>query len=415
MLFKYYLMYIVIFFGLFMTMFFLLTLLEHKHKLKNPKPLKKLPLISLIVPAYNEEKHIAKAIESLRNLEYPKELLEIIVVDDGSTDSTLKVAKRFSSNQVRVYTKKNGGKASAINLGIEKANGEIIGVMDADSFVSKEALGKMVGYFADLKVMAVTPSMKVHSPRGILQRVQAIEYLFGVFLRKVFSFANAINVTPGPFSLYRKEFFDKWGGFDENIITEDMEIAFRIQSKHYKIENSIDAEVFTVSPSKFSELLKQRVRWYNGLIRNMQKYSYLFLNKEYGYLSLLILPSAVVSVGLLIATISYFTYLNAGNLIKTLMNLNSVNFDFLTLMRGFKFEYLYYELTGPLTALLLITLIFHIGLVIFAKMHSNEKSRIKLSYLYYVSFYTYMYVIWWVTAIIYSLFGKVKWKEKEFG
>ncbi len=414
MLFQYILVYLVVFFGLFMTMFFLLTIRENRHNIQNPPPLKKLPFVSILVPAYNEGEHIAKTIESLKNLDYPGNLYEIIVIDDGSKDNTLSIARKFASKQVRVFTKENGGKASAINLGISKAKGEIIGVMDADSFVTRPALLRMIGYFADSKVMSVTPSMKVHNPKGIMQRIQAIEYLFGTLLRKVFSWLNAITVTPGPFSLFRKSFFEKHGGYDEHTLTEDMEIAFRIQSNHYKIENSINAEVFTVAPSSFRELLSQRLRWYSGFIHNVQKYSKMF-HPEYGYIAMLTLPSAIISVMLLIWMVSYFSYLSINNLINTLINWHNINFDLLTMLTDLKIEYLYYKITGPLTTLLLITLIFHISLVLMAKSHSGGKEKIKLSYLYYAAMYSYIYAFWWIAAIVSRIFGKkIKWKDKYF-
>ncbi len=412
MLFRYQLIYAVSFVGIFLAIFFIITLLENMGKMKNPKP-KKLHLVSVIIPAYNEQENIEKTIKSVQDLNYP--LLEILVIDDGSKDDTLKISKKVASGdpRVKVFTKPNGGKASAINYGISRSKGKIIATLDADSFVTPDALIKMVGYFEDPQVASVTPSLKVYRPKGALQRVQHIEYLFGIFYRKVFSFINVLHVTPGPFSLYRKEFFDKHGGFDEKNATEDTEIALRIQSCNYKIENSVDAVVYTVSPRKFKELLDQRTRWYHGLIKNLEVYKHLF-HPRYGYLSTLALPSAILSVLMIFVLISYFTIQTLSNFVRTLINFGLVEFDLWTLLKGFKYEYLYYELTSPITFFLVILILFNILFIYIAKIKSGENEDVKLSYTYYFWYYTYLYAIWWAFAVFYRFFGNIRWKGRKF-
>jgi len=420
MLFKYFLIYAVVFFGILVGVFLLLTLLESLSRVKNPQP-RKFPSISLIVPAYNEEKNIAKAIMALAQLNYPSEQLEILVIDDGSRDRTFEIAKKAAAEimkskniLVKVFTKKNGGKASAINLGISKSKSEIIATLDADSFVTKDALLKMVGYLDNPKVVSVTSSLKVYKPKGFLQRVQHIEYLFSIFMRKIFAFLNVIHITPGPLSIYRKSFFDKYGGFDEDNPTEDTEIAFRIQSHHYKIENSVDAIVYTVAPSNFNVLLKQRVRWYSGLLKNLKMYPQLF-NPSYGYLALFALPAALLSVVLLLIVVTYFTYLLVDAWIQTFNYWLSVNFDFVTLMKGFKIEYMYYELTSPVSILLLISLLFNLAFIVIAKFASKDKRPLALSYIYYSAAYAYLYSFWWLMVLVYKTFGgKISWAEIKF-
>ena len=126
----------------------------------------------------------------------------------------------------------------------------------------------MVHYFNNPRVMAVTPTMLVHKPKTILQRVQNMEYLLGIFLRKAFATLNAVYITPGAFSAYRKEFFDKYGGYDEINVTEDIEMSLRIKYQGYFIDNSPNAPAYTIAPKNFSHLLKQRRRWYVGLLKN---------------------------------------------------------------------------------------------------------------------------------------------------
>ena len=169
MLFKYFLIYIVVFFGIFVGTFLLLTLIENWRRIKNPMPMR-FPSVSIIIPAYNEESNIAKTISSAARMNYPKDKLEILVVDDGSKDKTLEVAKTAARSchskygiKVKVFTKKNGGKATAINFGIKHVKGEIIGTLDADSFPEKDALMKMIGYLENDKVASVTSSLKAVS------------------------------------------------------------------------------------------------------------------------------------------------------------------------------------------------------------------------------------------------------------
>ena len=386
--------YIVSYFGLFTAIFFLLTLLENIHRLKNPKP-KKIPSVTIIVPAYNEEKTIEKTIRSLLNLNYPKDKLKIVVVDDGSIDNTYKVAKRYEGKNLKVYTKKNSGKGSALNYAIKRSSTDFIGGLDADSFVTKGALKKIVGYFNNPKVMAVTPSLKVYKPKNLLQRIQMIEYLAGVFLRKIFAFLDSIHVTPGPFTIYRKSFFEKYGYFDEKNITEDIEIALRIQSHKFLIENSADAEVFTVAPATFIELLKQRLRWYLGFIENIAKYKNLF-GKHHDHLGAFILPAAFISALLVIVVLFYSLSKLVFNSIQKIMNYYFVGFDFKTLL-NFKVDWFLFNINA-ITILALFCLVFGISMIYFAKRISNEKSKVKYSYVIYLLFYWILFGFWWSIA-----------------
>ena len=321
------LIYITSYFGLFTAIFFFLTLFENRKKIKNPK-YTRLPSVTIAVPAFNEEHTIAKTIKSLLRLDYKKKKIRIIVVDDGSLDKTYSVAKKFECENLKVYRKKNGGKGTALNFALEKTNTELFGALDADSFVRSDALKKMIGYFENPKVMAVTPSLKVYKPKNILQKIQYIEYLMGIFLRKIFAFLGSIHVTPGPFTIYRVSFFRKYGGYDSFNPTEDIEIALRIQEKKGIIENSVDATVHTVTPASFNELLKQRVRWYSGFTQNVMDYKHLF-SYDYGNLGMFILPASFASVLLVVVSLFYTIYkIITRTIIQNLLNWNYIDFDF---------------------------------------------------------------------------------------
>src|SRR3989344_768389 len=323
------LVYTLSYIGLLATSFYIINLLTYYKTKKKPSPsIKK--TVTIIIPAYNEEKSIASTINSAVSLNYSKENLEIIVIDDGSKDKTYEIAREFISDKnqkVRVFTKPNGGKGSALNLGIKKAGGEIIVTMDADTIVHPDSLKKMIGYFYDKEIVSVSPSMGIHNPKGILRRVQQIEYYMGVFLRKSFASMNAIHITPGAFSAYRKIFFEKHGGFDEKNITEDLEVALRIQSHGYILENAEEAAVYTIGPGTFRSLMVQRRRWYTGLMKNLWAYRHLFGPKK-GALGTIVLPTAISTIFLSVILTVYIVIKALAKIKKELLSLSAINFQF---------------------------------------------------------------------------------------
>jgi len=284
------------FLTLFATVFFLLIFLENKDRVReSPKAPKKLPSLTILIPAFNEEKTIAATIKSALAAKWPGARKNVIIIDDGSKDNTLKIAKSYAKQGVLVLHQKNGGKGRALNHGLEHADTEMVATMDSDSYMENDALLKLVGYFRDPQVAAVTPLMKVWQPKNTLQKFQRIEYLLTVFSRKLLSFINSINVTPGPLSMFRKSVFDHVGGYDERNILEDQEMAMRIQAHQYKIESSMDAVVYTSVPESLSDLIGQRVRWHRGGIRNILKHYYL-VSPIYGDFGILVMPLAIVSI-----------------------------------------------------------------------------------------------------------------------
>ncbi len=408
---NYYIIYFGIFFGLFVAIFFLLTFFENKQHLKSPKP-KRFPLVSIIIPAYNEEKTIAKTIKSVLALNYPRDKLDIIVIDDGSKDATAEIAMEFEKFGVRVFRKKNGGKASALNLGLKKAKGSLVAGLDADSFASRNALKNMIGYFENSEVMAVTPTLKVYKPSTVLQRLQGVEYLFGVFLRKVFSYLGSIHVTPGPFTVYRKRFFNKYGYYDEKNITEDIEVALRIQSKNYAIENSIHSEVFTVAPTSLRGLLKQRIRWYTGFMENVYNYRGLF-NTKHGNLAIFILPSALLSVALFLWALYFFAYNIFIFANKLFLKLVAINFDLSVIKPSFLqvYNFFLYYLLHPVILLSILSATLGLSILLASRFHSKDKSEFKLSYAFYFLLYGIMFASWWTLTLLLKMFNiKVGWK-----
>jgi cellulose synthase/poly-beta-1,6-N-acetylglucosamine synthase-like glycosyltransferase len=293
---------ILLFLTLYFEVFLLTTYFESREQFVRSSALPRMPgkhpSVTIVVPAWNEASTLAGTIDSLLALDYPKHKLHIFIVDDGSTDNTLAVAQQFlTSPQVKVFHKENGGKYTALNLALTHATTDLIGCLDADSFVEREALKAIITYFDDPEVMAVTPSVQIHRPDNVLRRIQSAEYMVGEFTRKIFSRINGLYVIPGPFSIYRRRIFATIGTFVHGYGTEDMEMALRMQSHRMKIENAHNALVYTVSPRTPYALYRQRVRWVSGFLKNaFFKYRYMFLNKKYGNLGLLTMPFAFASI-----------------------------------------------------------------------------------------------------------------------
>jgi peptidoglycan-N-acetylglucosamine deacetylase len=408
-----YIIYASIYIGLIATSFYALSYSSGRKKEKQLFSDEELPTVSILIPAYNEEKSIRRTIESILASNYPKKKFEIIVIDDGSKDKTLSIANRFKSKIVKIYTKTNGGKGTALNLGIKKSKGDIIFSMDADTFVAPDCVREMVRYFKSKEVMSVTPSMLIHKPKGILQRIQQAEYLFGLFLRKSFSSINAIHITPGAFSAYRRTFFEKHGAYDEGNITEDLEMSLRIQYLGYVVENSPGSPVHTIAPNKFRELLTQRKRWYVGLMRNTWKYKRI-IGPKYGDLGMFVLPIAWISIFFSVFSINYMAIRAILRIKDELIFMSKINFDFTNALNINIFvikRFVFTFFANPVIIFLLIFMIILWVYLRFATKHVGKTKGLSISIPLYFVFFALLFGFWWTVSIIYTVLNRnVKWR-----
>ncbi|HEX7651326.1 MAG TPA: glycosyltransferase family 2 protein [Candidatus Paceibacterota bacterium] len=289
-----------LFVALYFEVFLLLSFVVGKRRYREPAAADPalLPTVTVFVPCYNEEKTVAKTLDSLLALDYPKDKLSIFAVNDGSTDGTQAVIERYAAAhaQISAFRKENGGKHTALNLGLEHAQSDVVGCLDADSYVASDALLQSVRYFADPQVMAVTPAIKVAHAGSFVQHIQRAEYALSAFIRRTFSWLDAIFITPGPFSLFRRRVFIELGPYREAHNTEDMEIALRMQSHGMRIENAPDSHVFTNAPRTYPALYRQRVRWSYGFLKNAQDYRFMFFNPKYGTLGVFLLPMGIFTI-----------------------------------------------------------------------------------------------------------------------
>lgn len=251
-----------------------------------------LPLVSVIVPAYSEEKLIAKTINSLLQSDYKN--IEIIVVDDGSFDQTSHVvATTFADEpRVRLFMRDNAGKSEALNLGFKRSKGEIVIGLDADTIFEKNTISLLVEPFADKKVGAVAGNAKVGNRLNIVTKWQALEYVTSQNLeRRVFSSFNAITVVPGAVGAWRREAVEAANGFTSNTLAEDQDLTIKVRILGYKIVYAEKAIAWTEAPDTFNNLAQQRFRWAYGTLQCMWKHKKAFLNPKYGALGLLAMPN----------------------------------------------------------------------------------------------------------------------------
>jgi cellulose synthase/poly-beta-1,6-N-acetylglucosamine synthase-like glycosyltransferase len=272
--------------------------------------------LTIVVPCYNESESIGRNIESLLASDY-NSLKKIIIVDDCSKDNSYEIIKQYARKYPRVMavqTPKNTGcAAGAKNYGAKFVKTDLIGFSDGDSFPKPDAIDKMVGYFNDPDMGAVTSRVFVENRVNKLTKIQAIEYKIIAFTRKLLGFIEAIYVTNGPLSIYRKKAFDDVKGFDIKNLTEDIEITWHFVSRGWKVQMAIPARVYSVAPERVKDWFKQRVRWNVGGIQTVAKYKSQVL--KCGMLGFFIMPFFVLSWFLGITGLFFLGYRVARYLI----------------------------------------------------------------------------------------------------
>lgn len=409
-------LYISLFVSLFFEIFLLITYFEVKSEIdfereNGGKDIKHFPTTTIVVPCHNEERTVVDTIKSILALDYPKDKLRLMVIDDGSTDRTKAVVLEAfrGTPQVEIFSKENGGKHSALNFALEKIDSDLVGCLDADSFVEPSALKRIVTFFDNEKVMAVTPSIRIHDPKTPLQYMQRVEYSWGIFFRRLLSSINALYVTPGPFSIFRTKVFKSIGGYRHAHHTEDMEMALRMQKNGYKIVNAHSAHVYTVGPDRLKKLYKQRVRWVYGFLNNAIDYKDMFFNKKYGNIGMFVLP---------IATFSIFTTLYAaGNLLwsigskipEHLAKYEAVGFNFgmpnFSNVNWFAFD-LNTSFWITVTTLSLTFVILYLSLKV-----ANGKVKMGRDVFYYLTLYGFIVPLWLAKATYSTITQKkISWK-----
>jgi len=241
------------------------------------------PPISVIVPAYNEGVLLEDTVQSLLSLDYPH--FEIILVDDGSTDNTREIARSMvgiydnGRVEVRLVEKPNGGKATALNAGIQIAKYDFLLNVDGDSRLSPDTLRKTIRHFTNPRIGAVAGNVKVLNRVNLWTTLQALEYVQGLNMaRSAQSILRLVNIIPGPLGLFRKEAIVDAGWYASDTYAEDADLTLQILRKGWRVEYEPDAISYTEAPDTLTALLKQRYRWTRGILQAIRKHSELIFN-----------------------------------------------------------------------------------------------------------------------------------------
>lgn len=263
----------------------------------NYDPQPPLPSVAVVIPAYNEEGYVGRAIEAVLDADYPAAKRSVIVVDDGSTDGTYAEASQYTSDDVRVLQKDNGGKYSALNYALLFIDDEIVVTVDADSMVAANALQQLVAPLqADPGVGAVASNVKILNRDSLVTKCQSLEYIFGINVyRRMFDHLGIVPIVPGCLGAYRREALEAVSAYDPQTLTEDFDATVKILLEGYSVQVA-DATVYTEAPATWRDLYQQRLRWYRGNYMTLFRHYKRLLNPSQGYLHRLFFPLRIAEM-----------------------------------------------------------------------------------------------------------------------
>ncbi|HUB29025.1 MAG TPA: glycosyltransferase [Terracidiphilus sp.] len=249
------------------------------------------PRIAVLIPAYNEEKVIVRTVRSVLHSDY--ENLHVIVIDDGSTDNTFEVVRaaytrEIAAGRVQVLTKPNGGKAAALNYGLDDLEEEFYVGIDADTVIAADAITKLLPHFEDPAVGAVAGNAKVGNRVNLWTRWQALEYITSQnFERRALDLFNVVTVVPGAIGAWRTAPVKKGGCYPLNTVAEDADLTMNLLEQGYKVVYEDRALAFTEAPVGPRGLMRQRFRWSFGILQSVWKHRLAFVrNKAMGLFAL---------------------------------------------------------------------------------------------------------------------------------
>lgn len=268
------------------------------------------PPVSIAIAAYNEETVIGRTLKSLRRSLYPN-IKEIIVVDDGSIDGTSSAVSEMASKDRRIVLlrQENSGKAAALNRAFARAQADIVVTLDADTLFAPNTVGNLIRHFVydtSNRLGAVAGVVKVGNLRNLITRWQALDYLTQIGVdRGAQDFLHAIMVVPGACAAWRREAVLRVGGYSRATLAEDCDLALDLQQSGFGVTQDDQAVCYTEVPETTSALFRQRYRWIYGNIQAMWKHRRMVLNPRYGWLGMLTLPLAALSVVLPVAFLPF--------------------------------------------------------------------------------------------------------------
>ena len=370
------------------------------------------PLVSILVPAYNESVGICDSINSLLSQDYPN--FEIVVVDDGSSDKTFeKVIENFGGDsKVRVFRKENGGKAVALNFATTKANGSFFMCIDADTILDpstitrmigkmkpdSDAVAAMVGIANEYTIKDGKPA-KAFVPSNITIKTQFLEYMKSyVIYRCSTKDKNVVTVISGACGIISREIFNKCGGYKKGQLGEDMELTMNIHTVGGRVQFLAETLAWTEAPSNIKDLGKQRVRWFRGAFQALYEHKHLLFSKGNSFFNFFMLPYSWLS-GIFSVWIEVFTWIYCVTIILTTKNTLEMNtwlWLWIVILLGHHFN--------------------TILVVEFAKrkldVNYKEMNRVYISPFFEGLGFHFFYVHWLVKAHLQQIFGvSRKWNK----
>ncbi|MGW0930132.1 glycosyltransferase [Streptomyces sp. NPDC002644] len=233
--------------------------------------------VTVLVPAYNEAKCIENTVRSLMRGEHP---IEVVVVDDGSSDGTADLVEAMGLPDVRVVRQANAGKPAALNRGIAHASHDIIVMMDGDTVFEPATVRELVRPFADPGVGAVAGNAKVGNRDSLIGAWQHIEYVMGFNLdRRMYDVLRCMPTIPGAVGAFRRTALERVGGMSEDTLAEDTDITMAIHRDGWQVVYAEDARAWTEAPESVQQLWSQRYRWSYGTMQAIWKHRGAFLDK----------------------------------------------------------------------------------------------------------------------------------------
>ncbi|RPK50227.1 Poly-beta-1,6-N-acetyl-D-glucosamine synthase [Streptomyces sp. ADI92-24] len=226
--------------------------------------------VTVLVPAYNERECIANTVRSLVASDYP---VEVIVIDDGSTDGTADIVEAMWLPDVRVVRQRNAGKPAALNNGIAHARHDIIVMMDGDTVFEPATVRELVQPFADPRVGAVAGNAKVGNRDSMIGAWQHIEYVMGFNLdRRMYDLLRCMPTIPGAVGAFRRDALDRIGGMSEDTLAEDTDVTMALHRDGWRVVYAENARAWTEAPESVQQLWSQRYRWSYGTMQAIWKH-----------------------------------------------------------------------------------------------------------------------------------------------
>jgi cellulose synthase/poly-beta-1,6-N-acetylglucosamine synthase-like glycosyltransferase/peptidoglycan/xylan/chitin deacetylase (PgdA/CDA1 family) len=238
-----------------------------------------LPSVTVIVPAYNEEVGIERAVRSLDSADYPD--LEVIVVDDGSTDTTASIVERVGSDRVQLVRQDNAGKAAALNTGVRLSTSDVVVMVDGDTVFEPDTIRCLVRPLGDERVGAVAGNTKVGNRAGLLGRWQHIEYVVGFNLdRRMYEVLQCTPTVPGAIGAFRRDVLTEVGGISSDTLAEDTDLTLAIGRTGRRVVYAEQARAWTEAPSTLTGLWRQRYRWSYGTMQAVWKHRGALISRD---------------------------------------------------------------------------------------------------------------------------------------